>query len=97
MNIAAMIKDFSGVKFEVSGADLKEFALSIIELAKQEQNDRKQAEGTMSQRDAAEYLGKSVTTLIRWSKTGYLRPCAYVGKSPQYSIADLKRIKEGSR
>lgn len=97
MNIAAMIKDFSGVKFEVSGADLKDFALSILELAKQEQNDRQQAEGTMSQRDAADYLGKSVTTLIRWNKTGYLRPCAYVGKSPQYAIADLKRIKEGTK
>ena len=96
MNIAAMINDFSGVKFEISGADLKEFALTMIELANTEQNDRKQAEGTMSQRDAADYLGKSVTTLIRWSKTGYLRPCAYVGKSPQYSIAALKRIKEGT-
>lgn len=90
-----MINDFSGVKFEISGADLKEFALTIIELAKTEQAERKQAEGTMSQRDAAKYLGKSVTTLIRWAKTGYIKPCSYVGNSPQYSIEQLKKIKEG--
>lgn len=88
-------KNFPNVKFEVTGADLKEFALSIIELAKTEQADRKESEGTMSQRDAAKYLGKSVTTLIRWAKTGYIKPCSYVGNSPMYSIAQLKKIKEG--
>ena len=98
MNIAAMIKDFSGVKFEVSGADLKEFALTICEMYdKQKEDERKQSEGTMSQREAAKYLGKSVTTLIRWGKSGYLKPCSYVGTSPQYSIADLRKLKEGSK
>ena len=84
------------IHIDVSVADLKEFALSICEMYdKQKENERKQSEGTMSQKEAAKYLGKSVTTLIRWSKTGYLRPCAYVGNSPMYSVEMLKKIKEG--
>ena len=97
MNIAAMIKDFSGVKFEVSGADLMEFGLELIELAKKEKNERKENEGTMSQKEAAEYLGKSVTTIIRWGNSGYIKPCSYVGNSPRYSVADLRNLKEGTK
>lgn len=96
MNIMELAKQADKIRVDVSLADLKEFALSICEMYdKQKENERKQSEGTMSQKEAAKYLGKSVTTLIRWSKTGYLRPCAYVGASPQYSVEQLKKIKEG--
>ena len=97
MNVMEIAKNYPNVKFEVSGADLMEFGLELIEFAKKEKSDSKENEGTMSQRDAARYLGKSVTTLIRWAKTGYIKPCSYVGNSPQYSIADLRKLKEGSK
>lgn len=89
-------KNYPNVKFEVSGADLIEFGMELIEFAKKEKSERKENEGTMSQREAANYLGKHVSTLIRWGKSGYLKPCSYVGTSPQYSIADLRKLKEGS-
>lgn len=95
MNIQEIIKNGGNAVVMVTTADLKEFALSIVEALRSEENDRKQSEGTMSQREAARFLGKSVTTLIRWAKTGYIKPCAYVGNSPQYSIEQLKKIKEG--
>lgn len=97
MNVMEIAKNYPNVKFEVSGADLIEFGMELIEFAKKEKNERKENEGTMSQRDAAKYLGKHVTTLIRWGKSGYLKPCSYVGTSPQYSIADLRKLKEGSK
>lgn len=96
MNVMEIAKNYPNVKFEVSGADLMEFGLELIEFAKKEKSDSKENEGTMSQKEAAEYLGKSVTTIIRWGNSGYIKPCSYVGNSPRYSVADLRRLKEGS-
>lgn len=91
-----LAKNADKIRVDVSIADLKEFALSICEMYdKQKESERKQSEGTMSQKEAAKYLGKSVTTLIRWAKTGYIKPCAYVGNSPMYSVEQLKKLKEG--
>lgn len=95
MNIQETIKNGGNAVVMMTTADLKEFALSIVEALRSEENESKQLEGTMSQKEAATYLGKSVSTLIRWGKTGYLKPCSYVGASPQYSIEQLKKIKEG--
>ena len=95
MNIQETIKKGGNAVVMVTTADLKEFALSIVEALRSEENDRKKLDGTMSQKEAATYLGKSVSTLIRWGKTGYLKPCSHVGASPQYSIEQLKKIKEG--
>ena len=95
MNIQEIIKNGGNAVVMVTTADLKEFALSIVEALRSEENESKQLEGTMSQKQAATYLGKSVSTLIRWGKTGYLKPCGYVGVSPQYSVVQLKKIKEG--
>ena len=95
MNIAELIKNGGNAVVMVTTADLKEFALSIVEALRSEETSRKEGEKTISQREAAEYLGKSVGTIIRWGKTGYLQPCSYVGNSPMYSVNDLKKIKEG--
>ena len=96
MNVMEIAKNFPNVKFEISGADLMEFGLELVEMAKAKENERTQEQGTMSQREAAKYLGKSVSTVCRWQKEGYIKPCSYVGASPMYSITDLKRMTEGS-
>ena len=96
MNVMEIAKNFPNVKFEISGADLMEFGLELVEMAKAKENERTQEQGTMSQREAAKYLGKSLSTVCRWQKEGYIKPCSYVGASPMYSITDLKRMKEGS-
>lgn len=95
MNIEEIIKSGGNAVVMLTTADLKEFALTLVEALKNEETDRKEGEKTISQKEAAKYLGKSVSTLIRWSKTGYLTPCSYVGVSPMYSMNDLKKIKEG--
>lgn len=95
MNIQEVIKNGGNAVVMLTTADLKEFALTLVEALKNEEASRKEGERTVSQKDAAKYLGKSVGTLIRWSKIGYLTPCAYVGASPMYSVNDLKKIKEG--
>ena len=95
MNIQEIIKSGGNAVVMLTTADLKEFALSIVEALKNEETDRKEGEKTMNQREAAKYLGKSVGTLIRWGKTGYLTPCSYVGNSPMYSYNQLRKIKEG--
>lgn len=95
MNIQELIKNGGNAVVMVTTADLKEFALSVVEALRTEETSRKEGEKTINQKEAAKYLGKSVGTLIRWGKTGYLTPCAYVGASPMYSMNDLKKIKEG--
>ena len=96
MNVMEIAKNFPNVKFEISGADLIEFGMELVEMSKAKENERTQEQGTMSQREAAKYLGKLVSTVCRWQKEGYIKPCSYVGASPMYSITDLKRMKEGS-
>ena len=95
MNIQEVIKNGGNAVVMLTTADLKEFALTLVEALKSEEASRKEGERTMNQREAAKYLGKSVGTLIRWSKTGYLTPCSYVGNSPMYSYNQLRKIKEG--
>lgn len=95
MNIEEIIKNGGNAVVMVTTADLKEFALTLVEALKSEEASRKEGERTISQKEAAKYLGKSVSTLIRWGKTGYLVPCSYVGNSPMYSLNQLRKIKEG--
>lgn len=95
MNIMELANNTEKIHIDVSVADLKEFAMAMYDLCKSDESKRKQTDGTMSPKEAAKYLGKSVTTLIRWNKSGYLKPCSYVGNSPMYSVEMLKKIKEG--
>lgn len=95
MNIMELANNAEKIHINVSIADLKEFAMAMYELCKNEDSNRKMSDGTMTQKEAATYLGKSISTLIRWSKTGYIKPSAYVGNTPMYSIEMLKKIKEG--
>ena len=40
----------------------------------------------------AKLLGKNVSTLYRWEKTGYLLPAVRRGRSVYYSTLDLKQF-----
>lgn len=95
MNLIETLTNGGNAVVMVTTADLKEFALNIVDAIKREETASKDNGGTMSQKEAAKFLGKSVGTLIRWAKTDYLKPCSYVGNSPQYAISELKKIKEG--
>lgn len=75
--------------------DLQKFGQNLIKEAIEEHEKRaqKQPEKPLTQKEAAAYLGKSVMTLIRWEKEGYLTPTSRCGKTPYYSAEVLKKIK----
>ena len=71
----------------VSPADLKEFALAIVEEVK---NTSMMDEHLYSPKEFAERHGVDVSTLWRWRKTGILKPTKVGGKL-WYKDSDLIR------
>ena len=71
----------------VSPADLKEFALTIIEEMK---NRPTENEHLFTPKEFAERHGVDVSTLWRWKKMGILKPTKIGGKV-WYKETDLKK------
>lgn len=84
------------VTISVTAADLKEFALEIIEEVKQAAEAKAEAEKTANRRysleEAAQYLGRTKITLWQWSKAGYLKPDGKIGTRPYYLKSSLDKI-----
>lgn len=89
MNISELINQ-TNVTISVSAADLKEFALGIINEYKQTAEKANKEDKRLTAAEAAKYLGKSVPTLWRWKKEGYLVPDGQTGKNPYYLLSSLK-------
>lgn len=83
--------------YQITQADLKEFAMTLIEDTKKELEEKILADKTeryMSPKDVAEMLGINPSTLWRWSNRKYLTP-SNVGGKKRYKYSDIKKLLEG--
>lgn len=94
MNIQQLLESGANVTVSVTPADLKEFALSLINAAKEMGRQQKEEEKYIPVKETAEMIGATRTTLWRWEKTGYLVPIKR-GNSVYYRLSDITRIMEG--
>lgn len=89
MNINELINQ-TNVTISVSAADLKEFALNVLDeyrASVQSVTDKR-----LTIKEAADYLNKSVPTLWRWKAQGYLMPDGQIGKNPYYLLSTLNQF-----
>lgn len=95
MNIQQLLESGANVTVSVTPADLKEFALSLINAAQEMgKQQKKEEEKYLSARETAEMIGATRTTLWRWEKTGYLVPIKR-GNSVYYRLSDINKFMEG--
>lgn len=94
MKISELISQ-ANVTISVSAADLREFAHSVLDEYRASQQDAGKGEERMTIKQAAAYLNKSVPTLWRWQKSGYLKPDGQIGKNPYYLRESLNKIGKG--
>lgn len=94
MNIQSLLETDANVSVVVSVADLKEFAMTIInEVLEQRISEAKQ-ETYLSPDEVAEKLGVSTNTLWRWNRDKYLMPIK-MGRKSRYRLSDVNKILEG--
>ena len=103
ITIESLVEQGANVKLEVSPADLKMFAESIVQrtiMAQQEELDaemRRAAEETwLNTRQVRELLNVCEGTLNLWAKRGYLVPVK-VGNKNMYAKSDVRRIQTGGK
>ncbi len=83
--------------YQLSGADLQEFAMTLITNTKKELEAEILADKTeryISPKQAAEILGVNLSSLWRWHKRDYLIP-SNVGGKKRYKYSDIKKLLEG--
>lgn len=91
MKISELINE-DNVTINVTPAALREFAYNIIDEYRRTAEKATQEDERLSMQQAAQYLGKSVPTLWRWKKEGYLVPDGQTGNSPYYLKSTLLRL-----
>ena len=96
MNIQELFSCNENVQLVVSAADLKEFALSLIEDARSMEKTEQPAKGDefLTSEEVMRIVKVKKVTLWRWAKEKYLVPVK-VGKSNLYRKSDVQRITEG--
>lgn len=96
MNISDLFSCNENVQLVVSAADLKEFALSLIEDARSMETPEQPAKGDefLTSEEVMKIVKVKKVTLWRWAKEKYLVPVK-VGKSNLYRKSDVQRITEG--
>ena len=111
ITIESLVEQGANVKLEVSPADLKMFAESIVKMfaesivqrtmaARQEELDaemQRAAEETwLNTKQVRELLNVCEGTLNLWAKRGYLVPVK-VGNKNMYAKSDVRRIQTGGK
>lgn len=92
MNLQEIIKIAPNTQFVVTGAELKEFGLSLMnEQAKSTETETK--ERLMTQEEVAKHFGVTRNTLWRWEKQNYLVPL-HVGRKVYYKSFDVERLTD---
>lgn len=96
MNLSQLLTSNANVILQVSAADLKEFALSLIEDARSMETPEQPAKGDefLTSEEVMKIVKVKKVTLWRWAKEKYLVPVK-VGKSNLYRKSDVQRITEG--
>lgn len=96
MNIQGLLEAGANVSVTVSVADLKEFALYLLDEGKEQGKTEREPEQWLTPKEAAEMLGVSGNTLWRWNNTGYL--ChVKVGRKPLYKLSDINKLKTNNK
>ncbi len=93
MNIKELLSSDAHVSITVTPADLKEFAISLINETLAAKSEQKPVEEYLSPNETASLLGVSKNTLWRWSKSGYLVPVR-IGRKTVYKQSEINKIKE---
>ena len=84
----------ANISVTVSVADLKEFAMFLIDEVQTAKAVEQKPEEYMTPQEVAEKLKVSTNTLWRWNNTKYL--ChVKVGRKPFYRKSDVMKIMEG--
>ena len=94
MSIKELINTDSNVMLVMSAADLKEFALELMdEFVNSSKNDNN-TEKYLTTAEVMKLLNVSEPTLWRWSKNGYL-PKVKLGRKCFYRENDIIKLVEG--
>ena len=93
MNINKMLNDGGNAVFMVTASDLKEFAVALMEQARQHVQEEKEEDVYLTEDEVKERLHVTHSTLWRWSNTGYLRPCKW-GRKNMWKESDIKKLGE---
>ncbi len=103
ITIESLVEQGANVKLEVTPADLKMFAESIVQrtiMAQQEEREaamKREAEETwLNTRQVRELLNVCDDTLNLWAKRGYLVPVK-VGNKNMYARSDVRRVQTGGK
>lgn len=95
MNIQQLLESGANVTVSVTPADLKEFALSLINAAQEMgKQQKKEEERYLTTRETAKKLNVSGNTLWRWKRSKYLVPVK-VGGTPYYKMSDIEKLLKG--
>jgi len=106
MNIKQIVSSGMQVTLSVSAADLHEFAREVymqgrIDAAAAEkarieaeaEQAKMEDDKLLTSAEVCDMLNVTRCTLYDWGKRDYLRPTAYVGKRPRYSLAAVERFQ----
>ena len=100
ITIESLVEQGANVKLEVTPADLKMFAESIVQrtiMAQQRAAILREAEETyLNTKQVRELLNVCEGTLNLWAKRGYLVPVK-VGNKNMYAKSDVRRVQTGNK
>lgn len=103
ITIESLVEQGANVKLEVTPADLKMFAESIVQrtiMAQQEERaaamQREAEETWLNTKQVRELLNVCDGTLNLWAKRGYLVPVK-VGNKNMYARSDVRRVQTGGK
>lgn len=96
MNIQELLKaaDGANITLSVTPADLKEFALTIIEEAKKMSKAEKEPEDYITPDEVMKICKVSRNTLWRWNRDKYLCNIKF-GNKILYKKSDVNKLIEG--
>lgn len=96
MSIKEILSSDSDVMLVVSAADLKEFAMDLMEERENSSKLATRSSKYLTITETVEKYGISKSTLWRWSKEGYL-PKVKLGGKCFYCESDIIKFMEGGR
>ena len=99
MSINEMLTSGASVTISVTPADLKEFALSIVDEVSKAADAAREAEASekyLTTKDVASLYGVTINTLWRWKRDRYLVPVK-VGHRTYYKRSEVYALLNGKR